>query len=736
MIRPRLLLLMILVTAAPAAAQQVASIQLSTKTLTLSPGTRETVFATAYTSAGAPVTTRFRWSSTDRAVATVDVTDEESGFADVVGVGPGTASIQVRAGSRTETIAVTVMAGGGGSGVAAVLNIDPATIQLLRGETRNLAPVFLRADGEPAASAPVTWTSLNPAIASVDRSSGVVVGISAGQGAIQATAGDLSKVATVEVADAPFAFTVPVLGLSPGAEDTIAVVVPGQRNRPLASRGLTWRSTNDQVARVTPLGIARGVAAGHTTIAVEGYGQVHELPVTVHRAVVEAEVVPPTDRGAIQVPLNGSRSFKLTSLAADGTPVPEAPVVWTVADTSIATFDADSGQLTGRKIGKTTFTGRAAAPGLSFVWQIEVIAGGVLVTPARVGMSVGDTALLAASFTTADGTPLGAASGVQWGTANANVVRVDEQGHARGTGDGHTGVIAATPWGNADTAEVFVSGPLLYTTTRTGSADLFTLDPRAPTRPAYQVTDAPSNEAMGAWSPDGSRIAFVTDRDGNYELYVADADGGNARRVTTTPDLTEVSPVWTTDGQKIVYAAQASGGRTQIRIVNVDGTGGRALTTDAQGANVDPAVSPDGQLIAFTSTRDGNYETYVMGLDGANQRAALVSPLKETRPAWFPNGDLAALQERTDRGRVTSVVVRFKMGAGAAQPISPPDLPVTAFAVAAAGDALALEVTSATPDGGFDRHLVWLPLGAAPVDLPREAGEQMSGPALRTHPGR
>ena len=158
MIRPRLLLLMILVTAAPAAAQQVASIQLSTKTLTLSPGTRETVFATAYTSAGAPVTTRFRWSSTDRAVATVDVTDEESGFADVVGVGPGTASIQVRAGSRTETIAVTVMAGGGGSGVAAVLNIDPATIQLLRGETRNLAPVFLRADGEPAKSCEIATT--------------------------------------------------------------------------------------------------------------------------------------------------------------------------------------------------------------------------------------------------------------------------------------------------------------------------------------------------------------------------------------------------------------------------------------------------------------------------------------------------------------------------------------------------------------------------------------------------
>jgi hypothetical protein len=619
--------------------------------------------------------------------------------------------------------------------VAAVLNIDPTTIQLLRGETRTLTPVFLRADGERAASVPVTWTSLNPAIASVDRSSGVVVGISAGQGVIQVAAGDLSKVATVEVADEPFAFTVPVLGLSPGAEDTLAVVVPGQRNRPLASSGLTWRSTNEQVVRVTPLGIAQGVGAGRASIAVEGYGQVHELPVTVHRAVVEAEVVPPTDRGAIQVPLNGARSFKLTSLAADGTPVPEAPVVWTVADTSLATFDVATGRLTGRKIGTTTLSGRAAAPGLNFVWQIEVIAGGVLVTPQRVGLGVGDTALLTASFTTADGAPLGPASGERWATDNANVIAVDAQGHARGVGDGHTRVIAATPWGSADTAEVFVSGPLLYTSTRSGSADLFTLDPRAPTRPAHQVTNAPSNEAMGAWSPDGSRIAFVSDRDGNYELYVADADGEHPRRVTTTPDLAELTPVWTPDAGKIVYAAQTSGGRTQIMIVDADGTNGRALTTDAQGANLDPAVSPDGRLIAFTSTRDGNYETYVMNVDGSNQHAALVSPLKETRPAWFPNGDLAALQERTDRGQIISVVTRFKMGGGAAQPISPPELPVTDFAIASGGDALALEVTAATPNGGFDRHLVWLPLGAGPVDLPREAGEQMSGPALRIRPG-
>ncbi len=641
-------------------------------------------------------------------------------------------------GGGLETIDVTVTGGGGGgSGPAAVLNIDPPTIQLLRGETRTLMPVFLRADGEPAASASVTWTSLSPSVASVDASNGVVVGISAGQGAIQAGAGGLTKVAIVEVADARFAFTVPVLGLSPGAVDTIRVVVPSQRNRPLGSGGLTWRSTNEQVVRVTPLGIAQGVGAGHSSIAVEGYGQVRELPVTVHRPVAEAVVVPPTDRGAIQVPLNGSRSFKLTSLAADGTEVPEAPVAWTVADTTVATFDMDTGQLTGRKIGQTTLSGKAAAPGLNFVWQIVVIAGGVSVVPGRVGMNVGDSLSLAASFTTTDGTPLGPASGVQWTTGNANVVAVDADGRLRGVDDGHARVIGATAWGSADTAEVFVSGPLLFTTTRTGSADLFTLDPTAPTRAAHPVTNAPSNDAMGAWSPDGSQIAFVSDRDGNYELYVADADGNNPRRLTTSPDLAELTPVWSADGQRIVYAVQAADVLTHIRSVKVDGSDGRALTTDAQGANLDPVVSPDGRLIAFTSTRDGNYETYVMDLDGSNQRPALVSPLKETRPAWFPNGDLGVVQERTDRGQIVSTVARFTMGGGGApQALTPPDLPVTDFAVSGTGDVLVLEVTVATADGRSDRRLMVLRIGTAPVDLPREGDEQMSGPALRLPPKR
>ena len=733
MLRPRALLWPVLLSAVPAAAQQVASVQLSHSSLSMSVGARQTVFATAYTAGGSPVAAQFQWASSDQAVVVVEVSASESDFAEIVAVGAGSATVTARAGGRSETVGVTVTGAGGavaGTGVPAVLNIDPPTIQLLRGETQQLRPVFLRADGEPASATAVVWSSLSPGVASVDVQTGLVVGIATGQGAIQATAGSLSRIATVVVADDPFAFSVPVLGLSPDVEATIGVVVPTQRNRALASGGLTWRSTNEQVVRVSPLGVARGVGPGRAAIVVDGYGQIRELPVTVHRAVAFVDAIPAFSRGPIQVPMNGSRTFQVISKASDETPIPDAPVTWTVGDTAIARFEPGTGRLIGRGLGATTLLARPAGPGLEITWQIEVIAGGIQVVPDRVGFGIGDALPLQANFTTEAGAALGPAQGVQWITENANVVRVDGEGRITGAGPGHARVIAATQWGRSDTTDVFVQGSLLFTSSRTGSADLYALNADAPVD-AVQLTDAPSNEAMGTWSPDGSRIAFVSDRDGNFELYVADADGGNPRRLTTTADA-ELSPEWTPDGRQILYVVQAAGGRMQLWSMEADGTGAHALTTDAQGANLDPAVSPDGRRIAFTSTRDGSYDIYVMDRDGTNALPALASAAKESKPAWFPDGALAFLQERTERGRPVPVVVRHQIASGTApQIITPPDLTVTDFAVLGRGDRLVLEVATPGAGGRFERRLYLLRAGSAPVELPRAAGEQQSSPAFR-----
>jgi Tol biopolymer transport system component len=737
MVHPRALLLPLVVSAVPAAAQQVASIQLSHSSLSMPVGGRQTVFATAYGAGGAPIAARFQWTTSDQAVVLIEVSEAESDFAELVAVGPGTASVTVRAGGRAETVGVSVVGAAGvvaGTGVAAVLNINPPTIQLLRGETDQLRPVFLRADGEAANVMPVTWSSLNPGIASVDAQTGVVVGIATGQGAIQATAGSLSKIATVEVADHPFSFSVPVLGLSPDAEATIDVVVPSQRNRTLAKRGLTWRSTNEQIVRVSPLGVARGVGPGRATIVVEGYGQVRELPVTVHRPVAFVDAVPAFSRGPIQVPLHGTRPFQVTSKAADETPIPEAPVRWAVADTTLAQFDPATGLLTGRVLGTTTLEATPAQPVPAITWEIHVIAGGIQVVPDRIGLGAGESVGIQASFTTEDGTPVGPAQGVQWTSDDPGVVTVDGDGRITGVAPGRARVVVTTQLGRQDTTDVFVAGALLMTSSRTGSADLFAVDLSQPA-PSVRITDAPSNETMGAWSPDGSRIAFVSDRDGNFELYVADADGANPRRLTRTADAAELSPEWMPDGREIVYTVQAAGGRLQLWIIGADGGGARALTTEALGANLDPAVSPDGQRIAFTSTRGGGYDVFVMNRDGSDPQPALVSNAKESRPVWITDGELLLLQERTVRGRPIPVVVRHRIGSGTApQLVTPLDLPVTDLAVSPVGDHLVLEVSTPGAEGQFERRLYVLRPGAAPTPLPREGTEQQSSPAFRRPP--
>jgi uncharacterized protein YjdB len=735
MTQTRSLLLGLLVAAGPAAGQQVASIQLSHASVSLAVGGRQTVFATAYTAGGSPVSARFTWTSGDQAIVAVEVSESESDFAELVAVGPGTTRVTVRANGRSESVAVTVTGGpGGGSGTAAVLNIDPPGVQLLRGETQRLQPVFLRADGVPASPAPVQWSSLTPPVVSVDAT-GRAVGISVGEGAIQATAGPLNRIATVTVSDTPFAFAAPVLRLSPGAEEPVVATVPGQRGRPLGMEGLTWRSTNEQVARVTPLGVVRGIAPGTASIVAEGYHQVQELPVLVHREVQFLSATQGFSDSAnpilLPLPLHGIRRFRVVSLAADSSEIPEAPVTWTVGNPAIASFDPATGELTGQALGRTALLARGAGPGLEVTWFIEVVAGGIQLAPDRVGFGVGEARSLRAEFTTETGEVIGPARDVRWVTGNADVVVVDGEGRITGVGPGRARVIASTPWGRADTAEVYVQGPLLFTSSRTGQADLFVADPATPAREATQVTATTSREGMAAWSPDGSRIAFVSDRDGNYELYVSDADGANALRLTMTPDIDELTPDWAPDGAEIVYAAQGAGGRTQIWAVRPDGSGARALTTDGQGANLDPAVAPDGRLIAFSSTRGGNYDIYVMARDGTQQRPVLESAAKETKPAWFPNGDLAFVQERTERGRPLPALVRRNHVSGNVEPLWLTNLQVADFAVNATGDTLVVEVATPGARNRFEHRLYVLPLGGTAVEMAREPGEQQVQPALR-----
>jgi Tol biopolymer transport system component len=101
------------------------------------------------------------------------------------------------------------------------------------------------------------------------------------------------------------------------------------------------------------------------------------------------------------------------------------------------------------------------------------------------------------------------------------------------------------------------------------------------------------------FSPDGSRIVFESDRDGNFHVYVARVDGSDQRRVTGE-DMEETRPSWSPDGQRILFSGRANG-VYQLFEVNLDGTGLRQLT-DTPLHKRSAEYSPDGHRILFHAT--------------------------------------------------------------------------------------------------------------------------------------
>ena len=152
--------------------------------------------------------------------------------------------------------------------------------------------------------------------------------------------------------------------------------------------------------------------------------------------------------------------------------------------------------------------------------------------------------------------------------------------------------------------------------------------------------------ANSVYGQEKNRILFGSDRDGTPEIYVMDADGANLVRLTTDAWV-QISPVtkvtslaWSPDGTRIAFIANR-GGDQRIFVMNADGTDLVRLT-DHPAGNGAPAWSPDGRRIAFTSQRFGNDEIFVINADGTELVNLTHHSADDAAPVWSPDGDRIA----------------------------------------------------------------------------------------------
>jgi hypothetical protein len=149
-----------------------------------------------------------------------------------------------------------------------------------------------------------------------------------------------------------------------------------------------------------------------------------------------------------------------------------------------------------------------------------------------------------------------------------------------------------------------------------------------------RLTDNNAQDFEPSWSPDGTKIAFTSDRDGNYQIYVMNADGSGQTRLTDTGGNSY--PSWSPDGTKIAFESTRDG-NGEIYVMNADGSGQTRLT-DNNAQDAHPSWSPDGTKIAFFSDRNDDFgEIYVMNADGSGQTNVSNNPGQDIEPDWGTN---------------------------------------------------------------------------------------------------
>ncbi len=178
-------------------------------------------------------------------------------------------------------------------------------------------------------------------------------------------------------------------------------------------------------------------------------------------------------------------------------------------------------------------------------------------------------------------------------------------------------------------------GKIAFASDRAGNFDIYVMDPDG--GGIIRLTDDPAEDTDPTWSPDGTRIAFVSNRDANKEIYVVNATGGVATRLTNNT-AEDISPAWSPllTNQRIAFVSHRDGD-DEVYVMNVDGSNQTNVTRNAADDN-DPSWAPSGTMLGFASKRDGDkFQIYRANADGTGTPTRLTNnAFNDVATSWPP----------------------------------------------------------------------------------------------------
>lgn len=743
---------------------RITDVQISPPDARIHVGAQAPFVATAYDAAGNPVpTATFEWSSSNPAVASIDANGIAVGVG--VGLAIITVRTGKGAAAKSAQAPVQVAAAAGqpaaqpvpapivpplvpmveaqhavavppaaspvaapgpatpagtaalarqpaGTGEPDALIVEPLRIMLVPGERRQLDYRFVRADGSPSARQPLVFSVTDGADKGVrvDSLGLVMAGRDAGRVVVHAahpTNARLSRDVSVEVRADTVRFEPRTLVLPPGATDTLKLVVPAQGRTLDLDAGIFTFSSSDTTKVVVrpqaPVVVAR--RAGTATITAES--PFSRAPVTILVAVQRPVAALTTDHpdSVITLVLGQAVPLHVSAVADDSSRIAEAPLSWTFPDSGVARYDTAAKVLRGVRAGEASLSVTALGEKgrqIGRRWTVRVTAGGVGLSRARVGLGVGEGTAVSALVLDDRRQPVRPAEGAAWTSSADSIVRVSA-GRLSGVRVGRARITARAPWDSTASADVFVVPDLVVSAYRNRRWDLYGMmvdDPRSLvplTRDALVETEA-------AWAPDLTRIAYVAqprEDAKTADIYLMDADGSGARRLTNDSAMVSSPSFVGPEGNQLVFESDR-GGRPQIVLMNVDGTGRRVLA-GGPSANRSPQVSPDGHKVVFISDRGGTESVYEMDIDGGGVRRLTNTRWADAQPAYGPQGRSVYYLRHEASGTVR--LYRLYLESGSEAPLTPAGMAVQGFAVSASGDRIAFSLAVRGLGGATESRL-------------------------------